>query len=64
MKRTAIIFSFNSKKTARAAEKIIESFGDLPIEKVNAEKIDGKKFLSYQNLILGVPTWFDGELPT
>jgi flavodoxin I len=22
-----------------------------------------KTFLSYDNLILGVPTWFDGELP-
>lgn len=63
MKKTAIIYSFNSNKTAKAAEKIVDAFGDLLIEKVNAEVIDGKKFLSYDNLILGVPTWFDGELP-
>lgn len=30
---------------------------------VNAEDITGEKFLQYKNLILGVPTWFDGELP-
>lgn len=63
MKKTAIIYSFNSNKTAKVAEKIVEAFGNNPIEKVNAEEIDGKKFLSYDNLILGVPTWFDGELP-
>lgn len=63
MKKTAIIYSFNSNKTAKAAEKIVEAFGEVTIEKVNAEEIDGKKFLSYENLILGVPTWFDGELP-
>ena len=63
MKKTAIIYSFNSNKTAKAAEKILEAFGNIVIEKVNAETIDGKTFLSYDNLILGVPTWFDGELP-
>ena len=63
MKKTAIIYSFNSNKTAKAAEKIMEAFGNVPVEKVNAEEIDGKKFLSYDNLVLGVPTWFDGELP-
>ncbi|HBL77007.1 MAG: flavodoxin [Bacteroidetes bacterium GWF2_42_66] len=63
MKKTAIIYSFNSNKTAKAAEKIVEAFGNIPVEKVNAEEIDKKKFLAYDNLILGVPTWFDGELP-
>jgi len=63
MKKTVIIYSFNSNKTTRTAEKIISAFGDITIERVNAEKIDGKTFLAYDNLILGVPTWFDGELP-
>lgn len=27
------------------------------------KKLTKKTFLSYNNLILGVPTWFDGELP-
>lgn len=64
MKKTAIIYSFNSNKTAKAAEKILDAFGaSVNIEKVNAEEINGETFLSYDNLILGVPTWFDGELP-
>jgi len=30
---------------------------------VNAEELTEELFLSFSNLILGVPTWFDGELP-
>lgn len=64
MSKTAIIYSFNSTKTAKAAEKITEAFGkDYNIESVNAEELTEEKFLSFTNLILGVPTWFDGELP-
>ncbi len=61
---TAIIYSFSTNKTAKAAGKIIEAFGkDFDIKAVNAEDITEDEFLSYDNLILGVPTWFDGELP-
>ncbi|MFZ5942452.1 MAG: flavodoxin [Bacteroidota bacterium] len=63
MKKTAIIYSFNTGKTAKIATQIRDAFGDAGIELVNAEEITGKKFLEYDNLILGVPTWFDGELP-
>lgn len=63
MKRIGLIYSFNSKKTAQAAKRIQEAFGKAAIELVNAEDITEKKFLSFDNLILGVPTWFDGELP-
>ena len=64
MGKTAIIYSFHTNKTAKAGEKIKEAFGsDFEIDTVNAEEIDGNKFLAYDNLILGLPTWFDGELP-
>jgi flavodoxin I len=64
MSKTGIFYSFNSTKTAKAAEKIIEEFGpDFNIVPVNAEELTEEKFLSFTNLILGVPTWFDGELP-
>jgi|YelNatPaOPRAMG01_1025707.scaffolds.fasta_scaffold03164_13 flavodoxin I len=63
MKKIALIYSFNTKKTAIIAGKILERFGPELIEPINAEDIDEKTFLSYDNLILGVPTWFDGELP-
>lgn len=61
---TAIIYSFNSNKTAKAGEKIVDAIGkDLKLEVLNAEEITEKQFLAYNQLILGVPTWFDGELP-
>jgi len=63
MKKTAIIYSFNTKKSGKIASQIKEAFDDPSIDMVNAEEINGPTFLSYDNLILGVPTWFDGELP-
>lgn len=64
MNKTGIFYSFNSTKTAKAAEKIIEEFGEeFSVVPVNAEDLTEEIFLSFNNLILGVPTWFDGELP-
>jgi len=64
MNKIAIIYSFNSVKTAKAAEKIKEALGsDFNIVPVNAEELTEEIFLSFKNMILGVPTWFDGELP-
>ena len=63
MKKTAIIYSFNTVKTAKIADKIADAFQEDSIEKINAEEIDPQKFLQADNLIVGVPTWFDGELP-
>jgi len=63
MKKTAIIYSFNTKKTGKIAEQIKQAFEDDSIELVNAEDINEEIFMSYEQLVLGVPTWFDGELP-
>lgn len=63
MKKTAIIYSFNTKKTARAAERILEAFGEDELVKVNAEELTGERFLEFDQMILGVATWFDGEMP-
>lgn len=63
MNKTAIIYSFNSVKTAKVAEQIKGAFNDEAVELVNAEDITVSTFLSFNQLILGVPTWFDGELP-
>lgn len=62
-KKTAIIYSFNTNHSKKVAEEIKENFKSEAIEDVNAEDINGEKFLLYDNLILGSPTWFDGELP-
>jgi flavodoxin I len=63
MNKIGLFYSFNTHKTSKIAEKIIAQFGPELIEGVNAETVTSKSFLSYNNLILGVPTWFDGELP-
>lgn len=63
MKKTALVYSFNTKKSKKLADKIRESFNDDAIEVVNAEELTEKLFQSYDQLILGVSTWFDGELP-
>lgn len=63
MKKIALIYSFNTQKTKNVAQEIKDTFGSSDIVEINAEEINGKTFSSYDNLILGVPTWFDGELP-
>lgn len=63
MKKIGLVYSFNTKKTSQTAKRLIEAFGENVIEAVNVETLTGKQFLSYDNIILGVPTWFDGELP-
>lgn len=63
MNKTAIIYSFNTKKTGKVAERIKEVFNDDQVEMVNAELIDEELFMSFDQIIMGVATWFDGELP-
>lgn len=63
MNKTAIIYSFNTKKTGKVAERIKEAFNDDMVEMVNAEDITEALFMSFDQIIMGVPTWFDGELP-
>ncbi|NLJ06202.1 MAG: flavodoxin [Sphingobacteriales bacterium] len=63
MKKIALIYSFNTTKTRKTAEKIAAEFGEELIDHLNAEEIRGDVFMKYNFLILGVPTWFDGELP-
>lgn len=63
MKRIGIIYSFNTNKTSQAAKKIGNEFDMKNVQHVNAEDITEKEFLNYDFNILGIPTWFDGELP-
>ena len=63
MNKTAIIYSFNTKKTSKIATLIQEGFSNDTIEMVNAEELTEELFLSFDQIIMGVPTWFDGELP-
>lgn len=63
MGKTGLFYSFNTKRTTHVAKKIIEKYGEDKLDVVNAEDIDLETFMKYDNYILGVPTWFDGELP-
>ncbi len=63
MSKIGLFYSFNSHKTKKIGEMIAEMLGEGATESVNAETVDGEQFLKYDRLILGVPTWFDGELP-
>jgi flavodoxin I len=63
MKKLAIVYSFNSNKSAKIAVKISESIKNFSIEILNVESCKGEEFLLYDGYILSVPTWFDGELP-
>jgi flavodoxin I len=63
MKKTAIVYSFNTQKTTKIAEKIRDEFGKEKVDMVNVEDVTEEKFLAYDRMILGASTWFDGELP-
>lgn len=63
MKRIGLFYSFNSNKTSLIAKKILSHFDKEGIEEVDAEVVSEKKFQSFDNIIMGCPTWFDGELP-
>ncbi len=63
MMKIAIVYSFNSIKSAKIASKLVDSLMNLSIEKVNVESCSADEFLLYDGYILSVPTWFDGELP-
>lgn len=63
MAKTGIFYSFNSNKTKLVAAKVIAEFGEDKIDIVNAETLTEEEFLGFDNYIMAVPTWFDGELP-
>ena len=61
--KTAIIYSHKTNKTTKVAKMISEAF-ESPIDDLDVESIEPNVFNKYDLLILGVPTWFDGELPS
>ena len=63
MGKTGLFYSFNSAKTAKIAGIIHNAFSGDDVQLVNVDKVKKEQFLEFDNLILGVPTWFDGELP-
>ena len=63
MSKTGIFYSFHTNKTSKVSEKIIEAYGKENLEVINAEEVNEENFLAFDNYIIGVATWWDGELP-
>ena len=64
MKKIGLFCGTSTHKTASVAKKIQEAFGEESIELVSIEEAWQKDFESYDFIIAGLATWFDGELPT
>jgi len=63
MKKIGLFYGTSTQKTAGVAKKVQEAFGEDQIDMVPVEKAWQNEFKAYDNLIVGVSTWFDGELP-
>ena len=63
MKKIGLFYGTTTTKTASIAKKIKEAFGSENVDLVSVEDAWKKDFESYDNIIVGVATWFDGELP-
>ncbi len=64
MKKIGLFYNTEATKTAEAGKKIREALVDIPVDVISIENAGLKDFEVYDFLILGVSTWFDGELPT
>jgi len=63
MKKIGLFYSFSSKKTAKIAGIVHNAFSGEDVQLINVDIVKINDFLEFENLIIGVPTWFDGELP-
>ena len=64
MKKIGLFYAANAVKTSQVAKKIRKVLGAENVDIIPAEQAWGNDFEAYDNLIIGVSTWFDGELPT
>lgn len=61
--KVAIIYSHSAKKTSQVAQEIKKAANWGKIDELDVETLDTSSLHGYNLLILGAPTWFDGELP-
>lgn len=64
MKKIGLFYGTGTAKTSVVAWKIQEAFGENLVELIPIENAWQKEFESFDNIIAGTSTWFDGELPT
>lgn len=61
--KAALVYSHSAKKTSQVAEAIKKAAKWETLDVINVEAFDAKILSTYDLLVLGAPTWFDGELP-
>ena len=61
--KTAIIYSHSAKKTTEVAKLIKGNFPQKEVDVFDVNNINLDELKTYKLLILGAPTWYDGELP-
>lgn len=61
--KTIGLFYCAGKATSVIVQKLKTAFGNFKIELIPIETVKKSDFEAYNNIIMGVSTWFDGELP-
>ncbi|QZT37718.1 flavodoxin domain-containing protein [Halosquirtibacter xylanolyticus] len=62
--KIAILTSSQGKNTQKVAEILQEMMPDgISLESIDIDKSDGSELKDYKHLIMGLSTWFDGEIP-
>lgn len=64
MKKIGLFYGVSTVKTSEIAQKIKDAFTGVTVDAIPVEDAWEKEFGSYDFLIVGASTWFDGELPT
>jgi flavodoxin I len=63
MEKIGLFYSINTKNTSTAAGFVRQFLGEDLVDTINVEVATENDFRKYDKFILGVPTWWDGELP-
>ncbi|MDC1107130.1 flavodoxin domain-containing protein [Prolixibacteraceae bacterium] len=62
--KIAVLTSSQGKNTQKVVEKLKEFMPkSITLDSVDIDNSDGSELKKYKHLIMGVSTWFDGEIP-
>lgn len=64
MKKIGLFYGINTIKTKQIAQKVKDAFGDVELELIAVDGVKEQDFMKFDNMIAGISTWFDGEMPT
>jgi flavodoxin I len=60
--KIAVIYGSDSGNTEQVAHLIRSGFGENSVDIYDVATVGGDIFSQYQVLILGTPTWYDGDI--